>query len=81
MQLQKYRSLFLQNGVEDLEIILELDEQHLEQLGVPLGHKLKIAKRIKELRKERGLSVPESRQGARSDLEKLPAPTQITQIA
>jgi len=38
---------------------------------VPLGHKLKILKRIKELRKEKGLSVPESRQrGPRTDVAK-----------
>jgi len=61
----KYKDKFIDNGVEDLEIILELDDQHLEQMGVPLGHKLKILKRIKDLRKESGLTVPESRQGKR----------------
>lgn len=63
--LQKYYQTFLDNGVEDLEIILELDDKHLEQMKVPLGHKLKIMKRIKDLRKEKGMTVPESRQGAR----------------
>jgi hypothetical protein len=47
--------------VEDLETILELDEGHLEQMGIPLGHKLKILKRIKETRADRGMSVPQSR--------------------
>jgi hypothetical protein len=28
--LPKYRDIFLDNGVEDLETILELDEKHLE---------------------------------------------------
>jgi hypothetical protein len=51
------------NGVDDLEIILELDDKHLEQMSIPLGHKLKIMKRIKDLRRERGMTVPESRQG------------------
>ena len=32
-------------------------------MGVPLGHKLKIMKRIKDIRAERGMSVPQSRQG------------------
>ena len=32
---------------------------------MPLGHKLKILKRIKMLRQEKGMSVPESRQGQR----------------
>lgn len=63
MQLQKYVSTFAENGVEDMETILELDEKHLELMGLPLGHKLKVMKRIKDLRKEKGMSVPESRQG------------------
>jgi hypothetical protein len=57
----KYKDTFIDNGVEDLETILELDERHLELMNVPLGHKLKIIKRIKDLRKDRGMSVLDSR--------------------
>ena len=43
---------------------MELKEEHLEQMGVPLGHKLKVIKRIKDVRGERGMStVPQSREG------------------
>lgn len=59
--MNKYLEAFLDNGVEDLETVLELDEKHLESMGIALGHKLKILKRIKDLRKERGMEVPESR--------------------
>ena len=61
----KYKDAFIDNGIEDLETILELDEKHLELMSIPLGHKLKIMKRIKEMRKTKGMSVLESRQGAR----------------
>ena len=57
----RYREVFLDNGVEDLETILEMDEKHLEQMSVPLGHKLKIMKKIKEIRQEKGMYVPPSR--------------------
>ena len=57
----KYKDTFLDNGVEDMEIILEMDEKHLEQMSIPLGHKLKIMKRIKDIRRDRGMSVPDSR--------------------
>lgn len=57
----KYKESFVDNGIEDLEIILELDEKHLEALNVPLGHKLKILKKIKDMRKDKGMTVPESR--------------------
>ena len=57
----RYREVFLDNGEEDLETILEMDEKHLEQMSVPLGHKLKIMKKIKEIRQEKGMYVPPSR--------------------
>lgn len=63
----RYREVFLDNGVEDLETILEMDEKHLEQMSVPLGHKLKIMKKIKEIRQEKGMYVPPSRQGGERD--------------
>ncbi|CDW91239.1 sam domain containing protein [Stylonychia lemnae] len=70
LNMLKYKDTFLDNGVEDMEIILELDEKHLEQMSIPLGHKLKILKKIKEVRKDRGLSVPDSRQGERQHVVK-----------
>ena len=50
IKLIKYKDTFIQNGFEDIESILELNEEYLESLGMPLGHKLKIMKRIRELR-------------------------------
>ena len=55
MNLGKYKEIFIDNGVEDLETILEMDEKHLEMMNVPLGHKLKMMKRIKVIRKEKGM--------------------------
>jgi len=55
----------LENGIEDLETVLELNDTHLDALSVPLGYKLKILKRIKIIRQEKGMTVPESRQGTR----------------
>lgn len=60
--LQKYVPKFTENGIEDLETILELTDKHLDAIEVPLGNKLKILKRIKTIREEQGLSVPLSRQ-------------------
>ncbi len=50
LSLQKYVPTFVENGVEDLETILELQEEHLEMMKIPLGHKLKIMKQIKTCR-------------------------------
>jgi len=41
---------FVDNGIEDMETILELGDTHLDALSIPLGYKLKILKRIKSIR-------------------------------
>ena len=58
IKLEKYYEKFMENGVEDLETILELKDEHIEQMGIPLGHKLKIIKKIKDMRTQKGMSVP-----------------------
>lgn len=65
IKLDKYFDKMVDNGIEDLETILELQDQHIEQIGIPLGHKLKIVKRIKDLRADKGMTVPQSREGTR----------------
>lgn len=57
----KYLKTFTDLGITDIETVLELQDTHLEQMGVPLGYKLKILKRIKILRQEKGMQPPESR--------------------
>lgn len=52
IKMEKYKEVFIDNGIEDQETILELNESHLEQMNLPLGHKLKIMKKIKEARKQ-----------------------------
>lgn len=52
IKMEKYKETFVENGIEDKETILELNESHLEQMGLPLGHKLKIMKKIKEFKKK-----------------------------
>ena len=52
IKLDKYFDKLIDNGVEDLETILELEDSHIEQMGIPLGHKLKIMKRVKDIRSE-----------------------------
>lgn len=65
INLSKYKDRFIENGIEDEETILELNDSHLDAIGVPLGHKLKILKRIKMIRSDKNMSQPESRQGPR----------------
>ena len=50
IKLEKYLDKLVSNGVEDIETIMELKDGHIEQMGIPLGHKLKIIKKIKDLK-------------------------------
>jgi len=61
ISLQKYLQKFVSLGITDLDTILELQDFHLDAMEIPLGYKLKILKRIKNVREEKGMSVPESR--------------------
>jgi len=58
INLVKYHELFVTNGFEDLESILELQDDHFQTMGIPLGHKLKMLKRIREIRKDQPASAP-----------------------
>ena len=48
--MQKYLNIFINNGFEDLGTILELRDEDFNIMGLPLGHKLKMLKKIKELK-------------------------------
>jgi hypothetical protein len=48
--MDKYSEILLSNGIDDMEILLELTEDHLANLSIPLGHRLKIMKKIREIR-------------------------------
>ena len=65
----------MENGIEDLETILELNDSHLDALNVPLGYKLKILKRIKMVRQEKGMELPESRQRPESAVSNVESTT------
>ena len=67
VNLGKYFEKFIDHGVEDLETILEIQDQHIEKMGIPMGHRLKIVKRIKDTRASQGMSVPQSREGTRKE--------------
>lgn len=58
INLLKYKDTFIQNGIDDLDVLLELSEEHLELMKIPLGHKLKILKKIKDFKKNPASFAP-----------------------
>jgi hypothetical protein len=55
--LGQYEATFRQNEI-DVDILPELTEPHLEKLGVPLGHRIRLLKAIADLEaKERSVAA------------------------
>ena len=52
----QYAELFAANAI-DREALLELTDEHLKELGLPLGHRVKLLKAIRELREPEAAAV------------------------
>lgn len=74
VNLERHKDLFIANGFEDIDSILELKDEHFQFMQLPLGHKLKILKRVRELRKEALLDVEQEI----SDVEQKTTEAQVT---
>lgn len=46
--LPQYADLLLRSGFGDMEALLDIEDTHLKELGVPRGHALKLKKRLRE---------------------------------
>ena len=83
--LGNYSSRFLSEGIEDLETLHELTETHLTSLGLPLGHRLKLIKRLKEVRsgekESSGLVEKEGREERKTEGEKGQSTYEMYKVA
>ena len=70
--LEKYSEIMVENGIDDMEILEEITEDHLEQLGIVLGHRIKIVKKIKELKQ------PINETPTKKDMQKEKTPRPFT---
>lgn len=61
LKLVKYGKVFSDNGFEDMDAVCELTDESLTELNFPLGHKLKILKKIKELKSKRVVEEEEKK--------------------
>ena len=66
--LDQYEAAFRESGI-DVDVLPELNEQHLKDLGVPLGHRLKMLRAIRDRAAATPAALrrtPRNRPGARS---------------
>ena len=59
--LEKHTQTFMSNGIEDMEVVMELTEEHLADLNLPLGHRIKLLKRIRDLKSAENETAPASK--------------------
>eukprot|EP00929_Paragymnodinium_shiwhaense_P025203 TRINITY_DN15305_c0_g1_i2.p1 TRINITY_DN15305_c0_g1~~TRINITY_DN15305_c0_g1_i2.p1 ORF type:complete len:356 (-),score=107.66 TRINITY_DN15305_c0_g1_i2:74-1141(-) len=52
LKLDRYTSLFLSSGFDSMEVVREMQETHMKEIGMAAGHVLKLQKRLSELRPE-----------------------------
>lgn len=71
VNLEKYKDTFIANGFEDLESILELEDEHFKTMSIPLGHKLKMLKRIRELKGKPEKTEEKSEAGVETNTSSL----------
>jgi hypothetical protein len=48
--LDRYVSLFIENGFDCMEVVQEMEESHMRDIGMAAGHALKLRKRIVEMK-------------------------------
>jgi len=49
INLGQYAEVFHRNGFDDMEVLVEIEDDHMRELGLPPGHMLKLKKRLREL--------------------------------
>ena len=58
----QYAEVFADNAI-DSEALVELSDEHLKELGLPLGHRVKLLKAIRELREPEAGAVADRSDG------------------
>lgn len=50
LKLDRYVSLFMDNGFESMDVVMEMQESHMREIGMAVGHIVKLRKKLTELR-------------------------------
>lgn len=50
LKLDRYVSIFVENGFDSMDVVQEMQESHMREIGMAPGHILKLQKRLGELR-------------------------------
>lgn len=78
LKLERYVSLFLEQGFDCMEVVKEMNESHMRDIGMAAGHILKLRKRLAELNPPAAPVSPASHASSRSP-SSTPAPLATSQ--
>eukprot|EP00435_Cladocopium_sp_Y103_P033355 s1889_g8.t1 len=61
LKLDRYVSLFMEHGFDCMDVVKEMEEQHMQQIGMAAGHILKLRRRLAEMKPNQAKRVEPSR--------------------
>lgn len=67
LKLDRYAGLFVEHGFDCMDVVLDMQESHMREIGMAAGHALKLQKKITELRGESAAVPPPPPARAASD--------------
>jgi len=53
LSLDRYVSIFVENGFDSMDVVQEMTESHMREIGMAIGHIVKLQKRLAEMRPPR----------------------------
>mmetsp|Transcript_22843 Transcript_22843/g.57757 ORF Transcript_22843/g.57757 Transcript_22843/m.57757 type:complete len:817 (-) Transcript_22843:334-2784(-) len=63
--LTKYADAFEENGFDSKDVILEMNEDHMQELGMAMGHRIKLRKWIEKHQEEAAAQLPAATSSSR----------------
>merc|ERR1719191_2624369 len=58
--LDRYIGIFLDNGFDCMDVVEEMEESHMKDMGMAAGHVIKLSKKLNEKRQANAPTQPES---------------------
>mmetsp|Transcript_100132 Transcript_100132/g.254686 ORF Transcript_100132/g.254686 Transcript_100132/m.254686 type:complete len:429 (-) Transcript_100132:104-1390(-) len=50
LKLDRYVGIFMENGLDSMDVVMDMQESHMREIGMAVGHILKLQKSLNELR-------------------------------
>ena len=55
--MEQYCDAVIENGIDEIDILMEVTEKHLEEIGIRVGHRIRMLREIRRIREEDGVVI------------------------